>query len=208
MIRVSFSNLAEIKSVYDPAIVKKATESATRKLRDRASREVSKAVRKRYAVRAGEISSALDRRTRYRNGASEGLLIYTSSRLSLSRFATGKGKPTRSNRPKVRTRRGVRYGAKVRLIKGRPAKLINGPVFWGRARAGQGDEGLGQGAWQIWKREGLGRDNIRRLTGPSISHMTRGYAVQNAVEAFITKDADRILAERLNFYTGRKAGVL
>lgn len=207
MIRVTFQNLDQLIDVYDPAIVKKAAESATKRLGDRVATQVSRVVRKRYAISAGEVKAALSRRTRRSAVGHDSLLIYTSGRLSLSRFATGRGKPTRSNRPKVKTRRGVRYGAKVRVVKGRPAKLVPG-AFWGRARAGTGPEGVGQGAWQIWKREGLSRDSIRRLTGPGVSQMVRADDAVQSVNQIVDGLGDKILAERLDFYLGRRAGVL
>lgn len=202
MIDVRFENIDEIRQVYDSDIVTKATRGAVIRLRDRTSTQVGKAVRKRYAVRNHEVTDARRKRTRERTNNVEGLLIYTSRRLSLPRFATQR-MPTRSNRPRVQTRRGPRYGAKVQIIKGRGHRQLRGAVFWGRARAGQG-----QGAWQIWAREGRARDGIRRLTGPSISHMVRSQSVQRVIADFARHNADKILIDRLNFYTGRRAGIL
>lgn len=210
MIRVSFDNLDEVTAAFDPDIVRRTVDSAMVRLRKQVATEVSKAVRKRYAIKAGEVRGALDRRTRRTRtagGVSEGILIYTSSRLSLSRFATGKGVPTRSNRPKIKTRRGIRYGAKVKVIKGRSPKIVPG-AFWGRARAGRGDDALGQGAWQIWLREGRSRNNIRRLTGPGVAHMVRSKDALEAVEQTVDRKANAILESRLDFYLGRRAGVL
>lgn len=196
MIDVRFENIDEIKRVYDSDIVTKATRGAVIRLRDRTATQVGKAVRKRYAVRQHEVADAMRKRTRERTNNVEGLLIYTSRRLSLPRFATQR-MPTRSNRPRVQTRRGPRYGAKVQIIKGRGHRQLRG-AFWGRA----------QGAWQIWTRDGQARDSIRRLAGPSISHMVRSQSVQRVIADFGRHNADKILIDRLNFYTGRRAGIL
>ena len=207
MIDVSFENIDEIRRVYDSDIVTKAIRAAAIRLRDRTATQVGKAVRKRYAVRQHEVADAMRKRTRERTNNVEGLLIYMSRRLSLPRFATHRT-PTRSNRPRAQTRRGPRYGAKVQIIKGRGHRKIPGAVFWGRARAGQGENARAQGAWQIWKREGGARDGIRRLTGPSISHMVRSQSVRRAADDFARQNANKILIDRLNFYTGRRAGIL
>lgn len=207
MIDVRFENIDEIRRIYDSDIVTKAIRGAVIRLRDRTATQVGKAVRKRYTVRKHEVADAMRKRARERTNNVEGLLIYTSRRLSLPRFATQRT-PTRANRPRVRTRRGPRYGAKVQMIKGHGHRQLRGAVFWGRARAGQGENGRGQGAWQIWTREGRARDGIRRLTGPSISHMVRSQSVQRVIADFARDSADQFLIDRLNFYTGRRAGIL
>lgn len=207
MIDVRFENIDEIRRVYDSDIVTKATRGAVIRLRDRTATQVGKAVRTRYPVKKREVADAMRKRTRERTNNVEGLLIYTSRRLSLPRFATQRA-PTRSNRPRVQTRRGPRYGAKVQIIKGRGHRQLRGAVFWGRARTGQGSNGRGQGTWQIWTREGRARDSIRRLTGPSISHMVRSQSVQRVIADFARYNADKILIDRFNFYIGRRAGIL
>lgn len=207
MIRVAFDNLAEIQKVYDPVIVEKATFTTVGKLTDQSATAVSKAIRARYKISAKEVKDALQRRTIKRVGEHQGLLRYTGKRTSLSRFTSGGMKPTARSRPKVSSARGTRYGARVQLVRTRPARIIPG-AFWGRARAGQGDEGLGQGAWQIWQRRSSRRDDIRRLTGPSIAHMARADESTKAIEQIVLTKADDILASRMDYYTRQRAGTL
>lgn len=203
MISISFSNMEEIRRVYDPSIVDRATRDATRRLRDKVATQVSKAVRDVYSIKAGDISRSLRKRARTRVGH-EGLLVYTSKRLSLSYFATNNGQPNAGNRPKVKTPRGVRRGAKVKVVKSKGRTIIDG-AFWGRGRAGIID---GAGAWQIFVRKGSKRNPIKKLTGPSVSQLVGSRTALEAVNQVVGRDADKILAQRIDFYTGRKAGVL
>lgn len=205
MISVSFSNLDELKRVYDPRIVERAASDAVWRLRTPVKNTTAKEVAQVYNIKQGEVSSALKVARRNR-GSPEVLLIYRSKRPSLPRFAS-KREPTRGNRPRVKTQRGVRYGAKAKVVKSRGQRLIRG-AFWARGRAGQSEDGRGQGAWLIWVRQSGARNSLKKLTGPSVSQMVGTRSARAAADRAIRDNADRILFQRLDFYTGRRAGVL
>lgn len=203
MITVSFSNLDEIRRVYNPIVVDRATRDTTRRLRDQVSTQVSKAVRNVYAIKATDIGRALKKRSRQRQGH-EGLLVYTSKRFSLTYFTTNQGRPNNGNRPRVRTARGVRRGARAKIVKASGQRVYDG-AFWGRGRAGSID---GAGAYQIFTRKGSARTPIRKLTGPSVSQLVGSRSALNVVNRTVQDRGDKILAQRLDFYAGRSAGVL
>lgn len=201
MISVSFDNLDEIRDVYDPLIIDKAVRSTTRKLVNFAATEVKRSVRDKYRIKAARINKSLQKRVVSRQtGDTRGFLIYTSKRLSLANFAsrTGQGLPGRSARPKVKTARGVRYGARVRVLKNRPSKVVKG-AFWA--------PGTG-GVWQIWKRETEARRPIRMLTGPSVSHMMRSAEAIQAVERTVQQRATPLLTRELDVFAQKRAGIL
>jgi len=201
MITVSFDNMEEIRRVYDPILVERATRTAISKLTTTASKEVSLAVRDKYQIKAGRIKQSLKRRITARSQVeARGFLIYTSPRLSLANFAsrTGSGAPGRSARPKIKTARGMRLGARVRVLRNRPSKVVKG-AFWA--------PGTG-GVWQIWKRETEARRPIRKLAGPSVSHMIRSAEALSAVEKTLQARSTIEIAAAIKFHSGRRAGVL
>ena len=157
MIKVSFQNLEKVRRAYDPKVVEKATRSAIKKLSAKASTAVSKEVRRAYAIKAGDIRQVLRKKQIVRGGVAAGFLIYTSKRLSLRYFtpernADGTSSPKPRSRPKVTSRRGTRYGVRIRKRKDRSAKILPG-AFWGR--------GQDSGVWQVFKRRGAGKKTRR-----------------------------------------------
>jgi len=208
MLTIRFDNLEEIRKVYDPRVVERASRDTMKRLSNQAKTAVAKEITRIYAIKSREVQSAMVVRTRERMGEHVGYIVIDGRRLSLPRFTSGGMAPTRSSRPIVKTARGKRYGAKAKIMKSRGARVIKGPVFWGKGRAGRGDDAVGKGAWQIWKREGPSRDNIRRLTGPAIPQMARSKSARESVFGVVQSKADTILADRLNFYSGRRSGVL
>lgn len=203
MLSVRFDNLEEVKKAYDPIVVEKAAYSAVKKLHSKAATRVSKGIRQDYAVKAGQIAAALKKRVRKENGIPSGFLIYTGRRLSLRHFAVGGPTPRKSNRPRIRTARGLRYGAKVRVMKKRPARVVP-RAFWGSARAGAQD---GAGEAQIFQRVSAGRYPLRKMTGPSIAHMARGRAGIDEVNKMMAQDANRTLSHELDHFLQRQIGL-
>jgi len=205
VISISFSNLDELYRVYDPQLVDRAASDATWRLRTPVKNAVAKSIAQTYNITQGGVNQAL-RVARRKRESHETLLIYQSKRPSLPRFSS-KRTPTRGNRPKVKTRRGTRYGAKARIVKSRGQRLIQG-AFWGRGRAGTSEEGRGAGAWLIWIRTGRARSDIKKLTGPSVSQLVSTRSARAAADRVMESKSDEILKQRLDFYLGRRAGVL
>jgi len=156
MLTIRFDNLKEVRQAYSPDVVRKATKSAMDRLSKASATAVSRAIRDVYPLRAGDIKRAFKTKTVMQGDDVSALMIYTSPRIPLSEFAGGK--PSNRNRPKVKTARGTRYGAKVRVVKARPAKLIPG-AFWARSK--------------IFRRTGSSRLPIKQMTGPGVAQMVR-----------------------------------
>jgi hypothetical protein len=214
MIKFSFENLDEVKNTYDPKIVRASLFSTIRKLSNQSATQVSKAITSRYNIKARDVKQAMARpRIREQNDVPVGFLIYTGKRISLRKFAKNNGKapPERSARPRVKSSRGNRYGARVRVMKSRGTHIVP-EAFWGKGRAGKED---GAGTWQIFQRMGVprgdprykGDEKLRKLTGPSIAHMARGDEAIAAANKLVRDKADTILAHELEHRILRKAGL-
>lgn len=205
MLSVRFEGLEEAKQVYDPILVERAAGSTIKQLHNKAATLVSREVRKKYSIKVRDITATLKKRIVYRDGVPSGFLVYTSKRTSLSRFTSykGVGVPAQHARPKVRSRRGLRRGARVRVVRSRPAKVVDG-AFWGKGRAGLAD---GAGEWQIFRRIGLGRLPVKKLTGPAIAQMVRGDDVLEAINDLMDGEADALLSKNLDHFILRKAGI-
>lgn len=206
-LEVSFDNLDAVRQAYDPIVVEKATRSAIKKLTDQTATRVSSTVRQVYNVKARDVSKALKKRVSTQGGIPAGYAIYTGRRLSLRYFSTagttGMPRAGSNARPRVKTPRGTRYGARARIKKTSVSKVIKG-AFWGHGRVGRED---GAGEAQIFQRIGLGRLKIRKLTGPSIAHMMRGEDAQRAVNDEMSKKANQVLSHELDHFMQRQAGI-
>ena len=205
--KVTFKNIEQVKKAYNPAIVNKATRSAIRKLTTSVAKAISKEITKTYFVRAGDIKSVLNIRFRHTpQGHSVGFLAYASRRLSLRYFtpergASGKATPKQRARPKVKSTRGIRLGARSRVRKTRPARIVP-RGFWGRVGKGK------NGAWQIFQRITSANDSkVRKLTGPSISQMARNTGALAAADKLLQDKADKVLSHELDHFIKRHAGL-
>jgi len=202
---IRLDNIDEIKRAYDPAVVHKAAESTIKQLHGKAATAVSKEVRKVYNVKARDIASTLKQRVRTQDGVPTGFLIYIGRRLSLRHFTTvkGSGAPSPDARPKIKTRRGLRRGARVRLKKASKSSILK-KAFWGKGRAGLDDGG---GEWQIFQRIGISRLKVKKLTGPSIAHMVRGDEAIKAINHLVEREGNEKLANNLDHFMRKKIGL-
>ena len=187
-----FENIEGLKRVYDPAVVEKAALATVKQLQAKAATATSKAIRDRYAVSASAVKSALKPRLRVDpSGVPTGYLIYLSKRISLRYFAT-------KAVPKVKTKRGIRYGARVKDRKDRPTRIVPGG-FFGTAKT--------SGSGQIFQRIGTSRLPIRKLTGPSISQMMSGRAAIDALNDLVRKEGDEKFANNLDHFMQKQIGL-
>lgn len=205
---VSFENLEEVKKAFDPEVVEKATYSTINQLTSKAATQVRKGVLKEYNVRAAAVNAALKKRVRRRQGADgvpTGFLIYLSGRISLRNFSyvAADGFPKDRARPKVRTPRGVRRGARVRVMKSRPPRVVKG-AFWGRGRVGKADAA---GQYQIFQRIGLSRLKVRKLSGPGVAQMVRGEAPIEELNTLMREEANVKFAQNLDHFMLKQAGL-
>jgi hypothetical protein len=188
---VSFKDIDRLRQVYNPEVVEKAAYATVKQLQARASTEVSRAVRKTWNISAGAVKSTLKQRIRYQGSVPAGYLIYLSKRQSLRHFAT-------KTAPKVKTARGVRYGARVKVRKDRPTKIVQGG-FFGKAKTSD--------AVQIFQRIGLSRTPIKKLTAPAIAQMVGGRGPLRALNELIQKEADVKFSNNLDHFLQKKIGL-
>ena len=187
-----FDNLDELKRAYDPALVDKAAASTIKQLQAKASTIISKAVRDRYNVSASAMRSALKQsKVVFQGGVPVGYNIYLSKRISLSYFAT-------NARPKVKTARGIRYGARTKLYKNKRPEMVKGG-FFGTART--------SGSGQIFQRIGDKRLPIKKLTGPAISQMVGGGLPLQALDNLIKEEGDAKFAQNLEHFMQKQMGL-
>lgn len=208
MINVSFDNLEQIKEVYDPVIVEKATFFTIKQLTAKAATEVSSQIRDKstgYNIKAKTIKDNLTPRLRKDNGVTEGLLIYFGARISLRHFSSQKGgEPPlgKGPRPRVKTKRGDRYGARYK-IKNSDRNTVGKKAFWGRGRRGNID---GDGEWQIFQRIGADRLKIKKLTGPSVAQLAGGEEGIKGINKTMNEEANRLLVKNLDHFISKKTG--
>jgi len=189
---VRFEDIGKLLDTYDPVSVKKAAHATIKQLNGRAATEISKAVRSKYNVKAGDVKSVLRQRLKYQGDIPVGYLVYLSKRISLRHFATG-------TRVKVKTSKGIRYGARAKVRKDSRASLVSGG-FYGKAKT--------SGALQIFKREGEGRLPVKKLTAPAISQMVGGKAPIAALNDMVQREANAKMSANLDFFLKKKTGIL
>jgi hypothetical protein len=191
-VRVSFENMAELKRAYDPYVIDQAARATIKQLQGKAATVISKAVRDKYTVPASAIKSALKQTKMVeQEGAPAGYLIYLGKRMSLSYFATGA-------KPRVKTARGVRYGARAKLYKGQRAAIIKGG-FFGKAQT--------SGSAQIFQRVDSARLPIRKLTAPSISQMVGGGVPLRALNDLMQRELDEKFSSNLEHFMQKQMGL-
>lgn len=190
---ITFENIDEIRQHTDPKVFSQAVGSTVRRLSDRAATLISKEVRKDYPVKARTIADALTKKFNNNAAIPERLLIYTATRISLSKYATG------SPRPVVMSSRGRRYGARVKDRKGMPPRIVPG-AFWGTAQT--------SGSEQIFSRKTRSSNSkIKKLTGPSVSQMVRGTDVLDAIQKHVEDNATNLLRQNLDHFQKRRIGI-
>lgn len=197
-----FSNMEQLKQVYDPVVVEKAARETVKQLQAKASTQISTAVRARYSVAAKDIKSAL--KPRYsidQEGVPTGYLIYTSQRISLRHFAS-------KGRPKVKSSRGTRYGARVKVVKSRGSHVVKGGFIGTGKKSGVEQVFKRMNPWTPYPRaQGLGPNKLKKLTGPSVSHMVRGNAPIKALNDLVQKEGDVKFANNLEHFMQKQIGL-
>jgi len=203
MIDIRFDGLEKLIKQLDPAIIEKAQRSAIRKIGDQAATQVSRKIRQHYPVSATQMRDILKKGTFQHRGTSARILRYSGERLSLRHFSTTSkdayGSPKKVARPRVKSRRGTRYGARTRDQKKKPRRIVN-RGFWGRGR--------NNGIHQIFQRsvEDDPQSSLVKLTGPSIPHMVRNTDVIAVFEAYVGANLGRVFQHELDHFMKKARG--
>lgn len=157
MIEVKLENIDALRKAFDPKIVKQSLDRAIRTAAERVRTQISRDVRQRYNIKAGDVGKSVTLRAISQDGIVNRLLAYTGARISLARFGA---------RPRqVRVGKRKYTGVTVQVLKAEPRQLVKGAFL---AQGLNANEGTPQ---QVFQRIGDARLPIRKLTGPAIPTM-------------------------------------
>lgn len=162
MIRLTLDNVEELQRHFDPASVVKALDRSIAAAAARVRTGVSRDVRQRYNVKAGDVSRSVTLRPVRRGEVLDRLLVWTGGRLGLEKF--GMRTRTTYGAAPGKGRRTKRKGVTVVVLKGEGRQVVPG-AFPGRGRNSQAEF--------AFQRIGDKRLPIRKLTGPAIPTMVQ-----------------------------------
>lgn len=201
-VRVSFENMEALKRAYDPAMLDKAAGVTIKQLQTKAATAVSREVRQKYNIQAAAIKSALKQsKVTYQDGMPTGYLIYLSKRISLNYFRT-------PSRPRIKTKRGIRYGAKTKLYKGQSPKIQKGGFFGTGLNSGSPQIFYRPQPWQPYLRsQGLGPNKLWKMTAPSISQMIGGGAPLAALDRLFQEELNSTFEHNLDHFMQKQMGL-
>ena len=183
-IDIEVTGLDELIRGVNPKIVQLANFRAVKRTRVTLAKIIRQKVAKRFFVKQARVTADLKRGTRLLRRSQRGnraaiKLSYFGKRLNLASF----GKP---GRKKVMSRRGARYQATTRVLRGGKRKRV----------AGRGNRGgfLGTGPKNgrllVFERTGVvrgrprykGDEKLRSETGPAVAQMIRNVGVLDEIQ--------------------------
>lgn len=161
MVQVQFEpDLRYFREYLNPKVIQRSVNRATRVAARKATVQGSRALRKRFVVKAGDVSKSMQMKPVTAGSAIEQHIVYRGSRLGLHRFGA---KPKRVTLKGRKSRRGgrKRVGVTVRIRADSPRKLVKG----GFMVASRGGKPL------VYRRVGRSRLPVRVLKTISIPEM-------------------------------------
>ena len=190
---VTLTNIDALRKAFDPKLVKTALDRAIRTAADRVRTQISRDVRERYNIKAGDIGKAVTLRAVNSDGVLQRLLVYTGGRISLARFGA---------RPRVvRGGRRKYKGVTVQVLKSEARQMVKGG-FLAKGRNAKEDT-----PQQIFQRTGDSRLPIRKLTGPAIPTMVANKAILAKVNDTATDVLNKEFTRQMNLLM-EKTGAL
>jgi len=152
MIQLTYhgTGFKELRRRLDPKLLDRALNAAMQKTAMKVRTHISKDVRQKYNVKAGDIAKVV-KITKVKSRDGGRLIAYTSGGVGLDKFSPLK--------KKVKTARGLRRGVSVRIRKDRGRRLVKG-AFSADVHG-----------TKIFRRQGDSRLPIDRLYGPAIPVM-------------------------------------
>ncbi|WP_447956505.1 hypothetical protein [Vreelandella sp. EE7] len=190
-------NRDQLKQLFDPKDIEKALSWSTNATARKAATLISKEVRQRYDVKAGDIRKRLSIE-RYDRDIGRAVL-YTGRRLPLSQFKPRERWVTVSSRRRVKNgpRKGSmarRRGVTVQVRKNEGRKLVQGG--W-----------LAKGHILRRKDKGDTQSQPIKRFGPSIPEMVDNPQVMQAAQDLVREDLPQQFSGRLDYILSRKAGM-
>ena len=180
----------QLRKVYDPKIVEKAVQQAINKSVMKARTAVSQATRKKYNVKAGDITKHV-RLKKIWGKEDAAWLIYAGGMIPLDKFS--------ALPRKVKSAAGRRVGATVRVRKDRGRKLVK------RTSSNQGGFLIDLHGKKMFRRDtpermtSGGKAAIERIWGPSIAHMVGQEEVMLSQQEVFAKQAGIEFDRSMNY---------
>ena len=179
-------DVKEFLKVLDPEVLRKAQNSTLTRMRSKTATRLSKEARSKYNISAAAVRDALSKRLKFskQSQPKQAFLWYISRRIGLINFG--------AKFKKVRTPRGVRQAATVKLYKNRPRKKLK------RAFIASG----GNSNVQLFQRERAGQTSrlpIEALYGPSVAQMIGSDAVLDDAREFVKEEYPVELMRQIDF---------
>lgn len=182
MLTYTFEGLDELRQKFDPKLVSKAHDRAMQVAATKLRTRLSKEIRTRYSVKAGDISKVvrIKRLTEYT------LLAYEGRVIGLDKF---------NARPKsIRSKRGRRVGVTTLVLKTSGRKLVKRGFI------------VNKNGVKVFKRvpgttmpSNPKKEQIRRLYGPSIAHMAGNAIVADVALLQVGEDAHKEFDRYLSY---------
>ncbi len=182
-------DLAAMKAIMDPQVLKKAEKSALKAVQRKTATRISRKVREEFNVTARAIADRL--KLSLKRDDTEAYLWYIGTRIGLINFG-GQFK-------KVRSARGPRMGATAKVKKNSSRYVAAGGFI---------AEGKNQNVhiFQRMKKNQSARNPIRKMTGPAIAQMVAWPAVLEDATKFVETEYPNELANRLDYFFKQQAG--
>ena len=177
-------DIHDLKQFLDPKFLKRAEVATLKSVRGKTATRISKSVRGRYNVTARAIAARL--KLGMSSNDTEATLAYRGTRIGLVNFS--------AQFRRVKTSRGKRQGATVRVHKANGRKLVKGGFI---------AQGAG-GNVHVFKRVGKSRSPIKALKGPSVPQMVKQSQVEKDAQELIQTEYPRILTNKLEYYLSRQ----
>jgi hypothetical protein len=185
MIKVDISNIDQLRKQFDPEKVDKAFWSALKRTTAKTKTQVSKEIRKIYAIKAGDVN----KHVRSYRAQDSYVIDYSGSPISLRKF----GAKTRT----VSTARGVRKGVSVKVKKTKRRDLVK-----------SGFQISSQKPSPIFKRTGKpsagdpSREAIAKLFSLSVPQMVNDSVAAKTFD-FIQEEANDQFYRAFKFFINR-----
>lgn len=193
---ITLTNIDALRRAFNPRLVAQALDRSIRAAAERVRTQISRDVRQRYNIKAGEIGNAVTLRAVNRDGELSRLLVYTGGRLSLRKFGA-RPRVVHSGNRKLR-------GVTVQVLKSEGRKIVKGGFL------AKGLNAKDDTPEQIFQRDGdkrkmkkghyIGqmRQPIRKLTGPSIPTMVANKAILAKINDTATDVLNKEFTRQMN----------
>lgn len=186
MLKLQIEGFEELKKTYNPNLLEKTMAVSMQKTMFKTRTFVSKSVRERYVVKAGDIKATV----KFTRPSRKPIIMQLAWRSKRTQLKDFKALPRT-----VRTARGKRKGVTVRVRKDRGRKLIRGAFF-------------GPGGRAAYMRKGSRRHPIEKRTGIGIAQMVRTRYMEDKRDKFFAVEMQKQFKTNFDYFLKKQAGLL